>query len=1446
MRPRRLHGCGTGRRDTLVLAQPPVLTSASASTAAAVATVATFSLLCSVAEAAPYPIPIDAAAFPTPPNDGPITPMISSPAETVCTDTDITPLAHPPDYEKCCGTVGRGSGLIEIQAAAWVGPIYLRPFEKRGPPLALVKGSVYTVAMELALAGSLAGLPGVPGTRTPGGVAGQQPTSLPLVRPPELLLFRPGTSFGKDSFMWPHNITVERPQELVGGSTAPMVAEASVGGGYVRYRATLTSPISFSDTAKSLQVLLSPLPSLTPLVYKVRRFCVSRLAEQRTAAPRFTPPGAPYTERVAYVRPSEPGPEVFQKAACPYDAPGLLEWSAVFGLRSQGTLVVPGGKRVVVGSASVPRGARFDKVVVPRGSELVFRDEAITLSVRALLVNGRLVIGGEGCRMQGPIRIEFWGDAAGRDADLDGHGSKGMAVVGDDAEAEVWGRRYHPTWTRLSRPARAGDTRVYLQEPANWHEGQEIVVMTTARDDTGVEVPRQNEVHTVRAVDVLASTNETVVALRSPLVHNHYAGLEYQAEVALLSRAVNLEGVPSDADGYGGHALFSCRRARIAGVATRWMGQRGRMGRYPLHLHMMGAANGTSISDCAVRDSYFRCVVVHGTNEATATQNVAFNASGSCFYLEDGVEENNTISYNLAAAVDVIGDAAAGDADRGVVAASSKSLVQPSDVSASCFYFSNAHNTIVGNAASGGWAGFGFPGLPAPLGVHSAADVEPRSRPLLRFRGNTAHSSGWSWSSGAAVYFGGTLRVDSHANQTLVWESGRSERNTRLEARRGLGRWQGTPVFQRLEDLRVFGSNRGVLHWGDRVELVGFEMTDVARAATLFGSAWLSDGLVTGASANEDGFANEHHDGFQFYDTFVKTVLTNVHFRNYQPFAGNPTACKLPPLVGRPPWTLNSSVCARTERGPQYNVVFSALTNDDRFKPQQISAARNIRFTNVDRRLRIGTKSLENGASRFFNMIDFDGTVTATLQPTIVGSHLPWWRVCDDCVYNDDWGTWLCPKKPPSVFADAEEREVAYIDLRTPDIAAADGGIGAAGWTGCAGVSPAKGDYSNCDVGYAALWGHGPQYGTTLRSVNITSNEGITGVTGTGWWVWLNRGAPKRLTIRPSQIPEKATLRFATNYPSGTTFQVTGFDATGRVANATYTKAYSLAQAVAQPLTYYVNEETFYMRLRLPQQLARGRFEREGAWVQTVVESYTITIVASCAADDAGFCVDKPPERIPPWGEPCPARSTSAPVTDAPSGGAATPSPAGGGPPAGGGGTATAVATPSMVAGATATVADTAGGAAAEPATPTLAAAAAGGATATETETVVDEEAVGAAPSDEDEGDGFPMWGVVILVFVAVLCGAAVWRLLLGDKQESTFNKQKEEGGVNSFNVEPFVSGFSTAREVPFVPLEGTPSMNPLGSQGSGLLLGMGGLGGSSGGLLRSVRPGESREICLL
>lgn len=53
--------------------------------------------------------------------------------------------------------------------------------------------------------------------------------------------------------------------------------------------------------------------------------------------------------------------------------------------------------------------------------------------------------------------------------------------------------------------------------------------------------------------------------------------------------------------------------------------------------------------------SYFRCYVVHGTDDSVVQNNVAFDAYGHCYYLEDGVEEYNTIDGNLAALIRVMG-----------------------------------------------------------------------------------------------------------------------------------------------------------------------------------------------------------------------------------------------------------------------------------------------------------------------------------------------------------------------------------------------------------------------------------------------------------------------------------------------------------------------------------------------------------------------------------------------------------------------------------------------------------------------------------------------------------------------------------------------------------------------------------------------------------------------
>ncbi|KAJ9457876.1 hypothetical protein DIPPA_28034 [Diplonema papillatum] len=1051
--------------------------------------------------------------------------------------------------------------------------------------------------------------------------------------PPELLRYKKGEkSWYEKEAVWPEDLANEKPELIYGGANLVFTSVA----GSNRYDVEWQSPVNFAGASGSLwiYVQLSTRPEADPVTYRLGEVCVEKVGESVDPPPTI----ASYSERVTLLVPPHPGNDVMTKQTdCPWDEAGLVSWENEVG-KSSGSVTLPAGKKILLSKASLDAGARFDKIEVPATSTLVFADEEISFSVKAFVVAGELLIGSPTCRVEGPIRITFFGSKSDGDTPLNGYGTKGFAGL-PGSKVDIFGRRFYPTWSRLARKVRPDDDRAYLQESVNWYPGQEILMPTTISDDTDIEQPNQNEVRIIKAV----SADGKVVQFTEPAMYTHYAGTEYQGEVALLSRHVMLEGEPN-ADGFGGHLLVagSNSRARIAGVATRYMGQTNVMARYPLHTHLMENQPDSYFSDNTLRDTYFRCVVIHGTHGFLNTENVAFNATGNCFYVEDGVEENNIISYNLAAYVKPIGTPAAGASQGGAKfyeadspgGLTTQDTIQPADHSAAGFYFSNAYNRIIGNVASGGWSGFGFPGLPKPIGVYaSKTDLEPQSRPLLEFRGNVVHSSGWYWSSGGCIYIGGQLTTQS--NGKLFYNSGRFSRNTRVEKEPGYQNWEGTPVIQVFENTLLYGCNKGMLHWGDRVEIVTAEMHDILRAGTLFGEVWLTDAIINGASGNVDAdFITKHHDGFQFYDISVKSIVTNIEFRNYQR-----GFCRGPFVIpGKTDWVNTDERCSVDGNVYSHNnIIWSALYHSDEFKPQQISAVNKIKYTNVDKELLISFKITGNGASRMFNFIDFDGSATLEGRPTIVGSNLNWWQVCDDCRFSDDWQVWLCPKAPPGI----PEREVAHIKVLTPDITYPNGGIGESG--SCRDHTDT--DWNACNVGYVALWGHGPQYGDEKRSTIITANAGITGITGTGWWLWLDGGAPKKFQVRPSQVPEGSIVRLATNYPSGTTFTIKAWYKWGGQHDATFTHAASLDDVWANRREqYFFDGTTLYLAPTVPVALTNDRYERGGAWIYDTEEAYIIEVVADCVADSKGFCKTKPQDNIPAWTGGCPETPTVFPV----------------------------------------------------------------------------------------------------------------------------------------------------------------------------------------------------------
>lgn len=137
--------------------------------------------------------------------------------------------------------------------------------------------------------------------------------------------------------------------------------------------------------------------------------------------------------------------------------------------------------------------------------------------------------------------------------------------------------------------------------------------------------------------------------------------------------------------GFGGHIrIESGGIGQVEGVELYRMGQTNVKGRYPIHFHLLGSCPSSYFKASSVHRSFYRCISIHGTHDSLTTENVAFDAIGYCYYLEDGVEERNTISYNLAAHIHGIGpDIGRGFAQSSLLYVESAKLTLPADVTAS-------------------------------------------------------------------------------------------------------------------------------------------------------------------------------------------------------------------------------------------------------------------------------------------------------------------------------------------------------------------------------------------------------------------------------------------------------------------------------------------------------------------------------------------------------------------------------------------------------------------------------------------------------------------------------------------------------------------------------------------------------------------------------------------
>lgn len=407
-------------------------------------------------------------------------------------------------------------------------------------------------------------------------------------------------------------------------------------------------------------------------------------------------------------------------AQCPWNEAGVVYWSAAATwapspVPSAGSnVVIPSGKKIIY-DVTTP-GITYAGVTINSGAQLIFdgtKDVVLETYFVNVNYNASFRIGSSSCYYPKKATITLFGPYDAATNIVPFTGTKNVIVQG---LLDWYGTPPSPTWTSVSATVLPNATTITVKDTiTNWKVGDSIVLASTDyyQDLT--------ESFTISAI------SGKTITLNKKVQYLHWGANNEFAEVGHITRNILVQGdVSSDASFFGGHCIVIGNGiAHVYGVEFARMGQKGVLGRYPFHFHMMGdqIGKGHFVNECSFHHNYQRCFTVHGTSGVLAQNNVGFNVTGHCYFLEEGAETYNTFNHNLGMVVNV-------------------GPMIPSDQQPSIFWITNPNNTFTNNVAVGGEFGFWF-SLPLhPIGMSSAqTSVYPRYTPLGRFDNNLAHSA---------------------------------------------------------------------------------------------------------------------------------------------------------------------------------------------------------------------------------------------------------------------------------------------------------------------------------------------------------------------------------------------------------------------------------------------------------------------------------------------------------------------------------------------------------------------------------------------------------------------------------------------------------------------------------------------------------------------------------
>ncbi|XP_075406661.1 fibrocystin-L [Tenrec ecaudatus] len=428
----------------------------------------------------------------------------------------------------------------------------------------------------------------------------------------------------------------------------------------------------------------------------------------------------------------------------------------------EGSLVVISKGQTILLDQSTP----ILKMLLIQGGMLIFDEADIELQAENILITdgGVLQIGTEASPFQHKAVITLHGHL--RSPELPIYGAKTLAVR--EGILDLHGLPLPVVWTRLAQTAEAGDRTLLLQEAVTWKAGDDIIIASTGHRHS----QRENEKRTVASV----SADGIRITLTRPLNYTHLGvsvrlpdgtWFEARAEVGVLTRNIVIKGsdrvewnnkIPACPDGFdtgefatqtclhgkfgeeigsdqfGGCVMFHAPvpgahmvTGRIEYVEVFHAGQAFRLGRYPIHWHLLGDMQFKSyVRGCSIHQTYNRAVTIHNTHHLLIERNIIYDIRGGAFFIEDGIEHGNILQYNLA-----------------IFVHQSTSLLND-DVTPAAFWVTNPNNTVRHNAAAGGTHfGFWYRMNNHPDGPSYDRGICQKRVPLGEFFNNTVHSQGW-------------------------------------------------------------------------------------------------------------------------------------------------------------------------------------------------------------------------------------------------------------------------------------------------------------------------------------------------------------------------------------------------------------------------------------------------------------------------------------------------------------------------------------------------------------------------------------------------------------------------------------------------------------------------------------------------------------------------------